>query len=265
LTSLIAPLVQGLRQTDLLRSWFFIRYFDPEVHLRLRLRGASPAAAAEISASLGSTVSGAVHEDGLWTLQFDTYDPELIRYGGPEALPCAEDIFSADSDAVVELLQQGHFRASRARWEAGVRGVDSFMSDFGLDAGGKERFLDARLAAFAEDVRRPAFREWLRRNARRERQRLLERMRRAPTPEDRIVSEILSRRSQRVSSAVQRIGELERAGELTAAMHSIQSSLLHMHLNRLFRATRRRDEEILLDLLRSFYRTVRRSGLPRGG
>ncbi|MEV5237885.1 lantibiotic dehydratase [Streptomyces cinnamoneus] len=93
--------------------WFFLRYADPELHVRLRFH-APPAV-------LGRTVLPALHawartlrERGLLQdLTLCAYEPEIERYGGAGAMTAAEQVFRADSLAVLEVL---HARAA-ARWQ----------------------------------------------------------------------------------------------------------------------------------------------------
>jgi thiopeptide-type bacteriocin biosynthesis protein len=90
---------------DAVDRWFFLRYRDdPGHHLRLRFHG-DPAV-------LGSRALPALHDwaEGLRraglasALVLDTYDPELERYGGPAAITMAEQVFHADSMAVLAQL-----------------------------------------------------------------------------------------------------------------------------------------------------------------
>lgn len=90
---------------DAVDRWFFVRYRDQVGHhLRLRFHG-DPAV-------LGSRTLPALHHwaEGLrraglaGALVLDTYDPELERYGGPAAITMAEQVFHADSMAVLTQL-----------------------------------------------------------------------------------------------------------------------------------------------------------------
>jgi thiopeptide-type bacteriocin biosynthesis protein len=108
------------RLPDAVDRWFFIRYRDPDPHLRLRFHTGSE--------HIGSTHSEGGHSDGdrpadpllpvlhSWTEQLrdqgltrrvvlDTYDPELERYGGPALIDAAERAFHADSLAVLDQLR----------------------------------------------------------------------------------------------------------------------------------------------------------------
>jgi lantibiotic biosynthesis protein len=89
--------------TDEPISWWFLRYRDPEDHLRLRLT--VPA----------DRFVAATERIGAWTrqlrqaglvarVQWDTYFPETARFGGQEAMAAAEAYFSADSAAVLAQL-----------------------------------------------------------------------------------------------------------------------------------------------------------------
>lgn len=95
LTHHLPGLLDALHADD---RWWFLRYGDPEPHLRLRLTGS--AAAAAIS-SWTQHLRGA----GLIArVQFDTDYPETARFGGPAALAAAEQHFAADSAAALAQL-----------------------------------------------------------------------------------------------------------------------------------------------------------------
>ncbi|MFI7702008.1 thiopeptide-type bacteriocin biosynthesis protein [Nonomuraea sp. NPDC049480] len=83
--------------------WWFLRYHDPDHHLRIRLTvpdGAFADAAAEVTAW-----SEQVCRAGLTArVQWDTYFPETARFGGRAAMDAAEAYFAADSaTALVQL------------------------------------------------------------------------------------------------------------------------------------------------------------------
>ncbi len=84
--------------------WFFIRYRDPDDHLRLRFHGTPEALSSAVLPSLHRW-AGALRASRLIRgFGLSTYDPELERYGGPEAIASAERFFHADSTAAVEAL-----------------------------------------------------------------------------------------------------------------------------------------------------------------
>ncbi|MFG2224534.1 lantibiotic dehydratase [Streptomyces sp. NPDC048644] len=91
--------------------WFFLRYQDAEgPHLRLRFH-APPAVLARDLLPLLHERAAALHTGGLTgRVVWDSYDPELERYGGPDAMAAAERVFHADSLAVLEHLRRRYTR-----------------------------------------------------------------------------------------------------------------------------------------------------------
>jgi thiopeptide-type bacteriocin biosynthesis protein len=100
LTRHLPPLLEELGEPI---RWWFVRYQDPEDHLRIRLTCAP------------GTLGSAIERIGEWTRQLrhhglithagvETYRPETARFGGPIALDSAERYFAADSAAALAQL-----------------------------------------------------------------------------------------------------------------------------------------------------------------
>jgi thiopeptide-type bacteriocin biosynthesis protein len=89
---------------DEVDRWFFLRYEDPEPHLRLRFHGDPGALNGRVLPAI-SRVSRALVESGaLRTMTLDTYRPESDRYGGEALQEAAERFFCTDSlSALVQL------------------------------------------------------------------------------------------------------------------------------------------------------------------
>ncbi|GAB2723485.1 lantibiotic dehydratase [Kitasatospora kifunensis] len=84
--------------------WFFLRYADPQPQLRLRFHGTPAVLTAGLLPRLHHWAGDLRARRLIRGLALDTYDPELERYGGPEAIAAAERAFHADSLAAVEAL-----------------------------------------------------------------------------------------------------------------------------------------------------------------
>ncbi|MCT9139772.1 lantibiotic dehydratase [Streptomyces violarus] len=82
-------------------QWFYIRYQDPDPHLRLRLHGASYELVQYVLPKLHTFLEMLRDERllGRWVL--DTYEPEFQRYGGAELIRGAESLFSLDSTSAI--------------------------------------------------------------------------------------------------------------------------------------------------------------------
>ncbi|MEW1682546.1 lantibiotic dehydratase [Streptomyces sp. NPDC093594] len=97
------PAVLAEAEDDVDR-WFFVRYQDPEPHLRLRFHGEPGALNGRVLPAL-SRVSRVLVENGaLRSMSLDTYRPESDRYGGEALQEAAERLFRTDSlSAIVQV------------------------------------------------------------------------------------------------------------------------------------------------------------------
>ncbi|WP_435281804.1 lantibiotic dehydratase [Streptomyces koelreuteriae] len=86
--------------------WFFVRYADPDPHLRLRLHGDSRALYGEVLPALHDLAADLRRQRLVGRLVLDTYDPETERYGGTaRTMEAAERVFHADSAAALAQLR----------------------------------------------------------------------------------------------------------------------------------------------------------------
>src|SRR5262249_54018336 len=70
----------------------------------------------------------------IWKVQLDTYEREVERYGGPEGMEISEQVFQADSEAVLAILERlepGDAGADE-RWRLALLGIDSLWRDCGV-------------------------------------------------------------------------------------------------------------------------------------
>jgi thiopeptide-type bacteriocin biosynthesis protein len=144
LQEVIGPTLAGLGVRGPMESWFFIRYWEGGPHLRLRVKGLSPAAYEQLMTSLrtrfgnylGSEkdLPGAYPDDLVFerpdvdaearrwlpqgTIKEIAYQPERARYGGPHALDISERLFAHSSDLALQVI--GATAAGAARQTTGL-------------------------------------------------------------------------------------------------------------------------------------------------
>ncbi|WP_326655557.1 lantibiotic dehydratase [Streptomyces anthocyanicus] len=89
---------------DEVDRWFFLRYQDPEPHLRLRFHGDPGALNGRVLPAISRVTRVLVESGALRTMALDTYRPESDRYGGEAVQEAAERFFRTDSlSALVQL------------------------------------------------------------------------------------------------------------------------------------------------------------------
>ncbi|MER6206359.1 lantibiotic dehydratase [Streptomyces sp. NPDC001642] len=104
--------------------WWFVRYPDPEHHLRVRLTCA-PGTLGSAIERIGEWTQKLRHSGLITHVGVETYHPETARFGGPSAIDAAEQYFAADSAAVLaQLATQAGKNAPDARAMTAASMVD---------------------------------------------------------------------------------------------------------------------------------------------
>lgn len=112
-----------LSDLDNPRCWF-IRYPDPDDHLRLRLTCA-PKTLGTIFEHVGQWTEQLRRRRLISHASMETYHPETARFGGPSAIDAAEAYFAADSAcALAQLTAAGAKSAPDARAVTAASMVD---------------------------------------------------------------------------------------------------------------------------------------------
>lgn len=237
--------------------WFFIRYADPDWHLRLRVHGAPDRLLHETLPLLHRVLAPLLETGQLWRVQLDTYEREVERYGGEAGIRLAERIFHADSDAVLAIMGQLTGDAgAELRWRAALRGIDLLFDDLGLTleqkraiAGRARRGYGSEFGA-GGDFSREVSRRY--RTERAAVEALLDPQRDPPAGLA-VSLRVLHQRSMALAPAAQELRALAGAGRLSVDIPELAMSLAHMHVNRMLRSAQRAQELVLYELLGRAY------------
>jgi thiopeptide-type bacteriocin biosynthesis protein len=254
----IGPVVKQALASGAADRWFFIRYRDPDWHLRLRFHGEPGKLREQVEPALQAAVEPLLQEGWVWRVSFDTYEREVERYGGPEGVSLAERIFHADSDAVlaiVELLSGD--QGADARWRLALRGVDLLLDDLGLDLEIKRSLLKRVRKAFGREFQADTSRlkRQLGERYRAERKSLEALLDPANDEQSPLQPglAILRRRSEQLAPVIAELRAAEQAGRLSRPVTEVARSCMHMHINRLLRSAHRAQELVLYDFLHRLY------------
>ena len=252
---LLADAVRGFGEfaigSGLAERWFFLRYADPEPHLRVRFGGEPDRLIGDLLPRICAWAGDLIAAGACSSLSFDTYDREVERYGGLSAIGTAEEIFSVDSATVVELLHLLRVeQTSLDRTTLAVLSVDALLAALGRDVAG-------RLALYRESVpsRHETGVDYRRRQ--RDLRKLLGRQDGVGLIEERHVARVLRARHAALGPLADRLHAYDVSGELTKPLAAIYPSLVHVHCNRLLGAQPPTERHVLGLLLRT------REGLER--
>jgi thiopeptide-type bacteriocin biosynthesis protein len=97
-------LAELLSTWDEQREWWFLRYCDPEPHLRFRFRLLDPHEFGHAATRVAAWASDLRRHGLVAHMQIDTYHPETGRFGPGAAMAAAEGVFAADSAATIAQL-----------------------------------------------------------------------------------------------------------------------------------------------------------------
>ncbi|WP_343693116.1 lantibiotic dehydratase [Chitinophaga sp.] len=257
LRDIIQPLVQEWKASGAIDKWFYIRYNDPESHIRLRLlKGTDIAGWHSIVEKLNGELEPLIESGQVTRCMMDTYQRELERYGAL-TMEDSESIFYYDSEAVINMLDhlQGQ-KGEQLRWQMALYNVDQLLDDFKYDLHRKRDFM--------KQLRNYFFREFsgkTKESAIRFDQSLSNKYRNNKA----LIQEVFvpAKRTTQVLAAMESYNE--RREQHAATIESIcnkvdgdrldglLNSYIHMTMNRTFLARHRIHELVIYDTLYRYY------------
>jgi lantibiotic biosynthesis protein len=270
LRAVVGPVAREAVANGKADQWFFVRYSDPEKHLRVRLHGPPGSLWHEVYPAFERALASPREQGILWRVQLDTYEREVERYGGDAGIGFAERLFFADSEAVLDLLNELSGDAgSELRWRIALLGIDRLLDDFGLATDAKRHAAGALRDALGNAVHADkALHVQLGEKFRKERAGIERALSGDGAGQASLQAalRILRLRSERMASAVADLLGAGRERSLSTDLTSVLSSLVHMHMNRLLRSDHQPQEYVLYDFLERLYESrsarERRRGSP---
>jgi len=104
LTNELHNYIEKLKTDKLIKSWFFIRYYDPDHHIRLRLKTQKNKHGYEVVLALNKAIQKLVHDNFIWKVEISSYDREIERYVWLK-YKISEQLFYIDSTFYVGSLE----------------------------------------------------------------------------------------------------------------------------------------------------------------
>jgi thiopeptide-type bacteriocin biosynthesis protein len=256
LTEAIAPIVTELPAGP---SWFFLRYGDPQWHVRFRIRGEPAWLCGELMPRLAAHTRAMLDDGRMWRLQLDTYEREIERYGGPVGIELAERLFCVDSACALEILGMlAGDAGSDARWRLALRGTDQLLGDLGFDLAARLALMRRIRDGFAREHRAESsigFQRGLGDKYRKERAALDGLLDPGRDAESELAPglERLVARSAANAAILDELRAADQRGALTSSLPELAASYIHMHINRMIRSAQRAHELVIYDLLVRLY------------
>ncbi|MCS3557567.1 MULTISPECIES: thiopeptide-type bacteriocin biosynthesis protein [unclassified Sphingobacterium] len=147
----LLPVVHKLLRSKSIDKWFFIRYNDPEPHIRIRFLLKEKSSFANVLNIIYKRINKDVGYL-IWQVQLDTYIRELERYN-KDLIVENETLFYCNSNCVLSLIKEimKNSFEEKYRWMISLKLIDSILTSFNQDTAAKLRILENLSASFKKE------------------------------------------------------------------------------------------------------------------
>ena len=132
LKNTIKPLMNGFLRKSWIDKWFFIRYSDPDYHLRLRLHVVDPTFIGDILVKVNNELAKYIDTQLIHRICIDTYEREIERYGERQMI-MSESVFYIDSVYTCDAIKVLSLLPKDYRWWYALYSIDHFLTVFKMD------------------------------------------------------------------------------------------------------------------------------------
>lgn len=244
------PLILDLQKEKIIYKWFFIRYKDPDEHLRIRLYCKTPENTATVIARMYPVLNMLLEQNSIWKVQTDTYQREMERYGKKTMID-SETMFWYDSEMIIRYLAvKSSFEKKEMPLLFSFTAIDTFLNSFGLSNSDKLSLMDKLQLAFKKEFDAD---KSLKKELDKHYRELFQEMQRfllGKAAEDRPeIFNSINAKNKKYNDLIDSI-----KGKLQIPLSEFLCSHIHMMLNRQYTSKQRLYELIIYDHLYRYYK-----------
>jgi len=259
LAEAIKPITEHLLSLNKIDQWFFIRYADPNLHLRLRIHYKKKSNLGVIIQTVFKYIEKFVEQELIWKVQTDTYQRELERYGF-QAMLLSEQLFFYDSKLFLNILP--HLKnpeGETQRWVFSLKLIDNFLDCFQFTLLEKLRLLESLKDGFGKEFGINKFlKNQLDAKFRKERNHI-ENVLTISSEEDSVIAKLLpfiKEHIELIKPITAEILSLKENNQLDVTFENLMGSYIHMIMNRIFISKQRVHEMVIYDFLYRYYKST---------
>ncbi|OUQ87001.1 hypothetical protein B5G50_18860 [Brevibacillus brevis] len=238
----LQTLCEAMHTKGAYQKVFFMRYTDPKPHIRLRFHASSTEGLQSIFSEMYQWTSEMQKQGYLSKTTIDTYDPEIERYGGPQLISLAEELFFWDSMVVAQWLQLHRTKQMNIPLEkVAVISIIDLLHQFLHSIDEKLSFLNKIILykAYLDDFRTD--REFYLKAGRYtndwQELKLLE--------GGSVLHQLFQVRSEAINNFSTVMHSLKAQSELYNSQEQIIGSIIHLHINRLLGIDREQERKVI--------------------
>ncbi|MCC9138804.1 lantibiotic dehydratase [Pontibacter silvestris] len=142
LTEILLPLLQRVVKEQKVIQWYFIRYRDPDYHLRVRLcLSVDGGGTSTILSLMHQKLTSLVRKGVISNLKLAVYERELERYGSAR-IEAVERVFCTSSELLAAYIKKAPFsEEDYAFYAIAFAGVEEILNAFRLNLKDKHQLL----------------------------------------------------------------------------------------------------------------------------
>lgn len=249
LEEVIQPLVEYFQENNYISKWFFIRYNDPKLHIRLRLRLNNTEYYREIIDKINIGFQQYVYIGEISTIQIDTYNREIERYG-ENTIEDAEILFYQNSEFTLLCLPYD----DEDKIIFSIFYINEILDKLSLEVWEKLSWIQNFNGSFKEEFNADKnLNSQLDKKYRKFKPQLIKFMQSDEFLDERsaIVSHV-----EECDSTLQNILQQHQNQLLEMSLQSFFQSIFHMNINRLFVSNQRLFEMVIYDYLLRYYKSA---------
>lgn len=258
LAKMILPIAQSLLKEQVIDKWFFVRYSDPENHLRVRLHLKDVRDFNIVIQRFKGIFKKYIKASLIWNIQLDTYKQEIERYGGKKNLELSENLFFYESLMISKFigLIEGE-EGEEIRWLFSLKTIDLFLNSFHFTITEKLNLMNHLKTGFGNEfgMSRP-LKKQLDEKFRINRKKIENFL--SPTffsdPDYIEIQKILDKKKENSFETIKKI--LSSYKKSKNDINSFLSSHIHMTINRVFKSKARIHELVIYDFLYRHYLSI---------
>lgn len=259
LSEKLLPLIESNK--SLFNKWFFIRYSDPDWHIRVRFHGKPNILCGELLPLLNNLLDPMIESGELHKVELMTYEREVERYGGPDSIALVESLFMYDSSLIANACLLIDDYGEDIRWRIALNYTHKLLNLFDYTDDERLSLISRLRDGFGHEFNENSIlRKQLGNRFREYQEQLNDDFINLNTVDTDGLDEIqtfifklLKDWQNNAEPIVKALVKLIKENKLNCTRDSLLGSLLHMHNNRIFKAYGREQEFVIHDLLRRKY------------
>lgn len=261
LYNILFPLVNNACRRNLINKWFYVRYNDPDYHIRLRVQTINNSTGNIISL-FSNKMKGLLNEGIIERYYLDTYVRELERYT-PVLIEDIETFFYCSSFLLLRYFRFSIKYGIEYSYSLDIitHSVDIILNAFGLSIEERaillQKLYSSLFKEFGEGKNLKKSLEKKYNDLRKEISDIYENTYLKERPQFRTLCKKLSNVSSQIARKVKK--------KKLLPVERILSDMLHMHLNRVFIQNPRKQEMIVYYLLYKHYNSLYYKGKSTAG